>query len=199
MVKCSEVITAMNIRQVFVSRRVNTVLRELTECTSNITSISPKATNDVDPVLSNAIKGLQTIWGNCFDRSITDDKLRDILGLKLASENLRDIVDLKHWSGIWGCLNKAKKPTEIVACELKIRIKRELKFLVDNIKETSKISLFKESIINPINRNIKRLDQIKSAELRHCIRQSDPILITKSGLLLDTTEASIFWTRYMGT
>jgi len=44
MIKCGEIVTAMNIRQLFVSHRVNNVLRDITEASCNFRSILPSVT-----------------------------------------------------------------------------------------------------------------------------------------------------------
>jgi len=196
MINCADIITSMNIRQAILAQQVNRTLREITRNTVDLQAIHPSPSTTFDPVLNNASAGISKIWKNCLERAITDTKMKDLIGIKMMNSTITDIIDSKHLDGIWGYLNRNNTPKDISLDDIKRKLRQDLKFLATNIVRCSNsTNFFKESIINPSNGNVKSLKSISSKEIRSHLTNHDPCVITKLGLLLNTTEAKVFWDK----
>jgi len=196
MTQPKDIIESMNAVQVYKSVMINPTLAAITKLISSIYSVVPTVRLLLDPVIVNGLEIIKSIWHSTFDSiglgTFLPKPIEEYLIYKIITSPKTDVLQTQYLEGIWGFCRREQDMTEIDRQELIAAAKKEFKIILKRDIEFKNCNRV-ETIYSAQTRTIKRLDRIKSKEIRCMTTQGDMELMPKVGMVMDTIMARKLW------
>ena len=185
--RLEDIIHKMNHRQIIVNSTQKSLIHELNLRMTNVTSINPKISNEMDGIVKNFCKMTRLIWHN-YATEKTEFTKNDFDSIN--DSNINDILEEDQRAGLWNYINKYhnKKVREIDIREILSKIKPPWKRLITNTSEL----VWLEKNQNPPRITVPEVylkgKKEKKVNLDRLPSNYDPELATKCGILLMANE-----------